>query len=125
MMDERRFQRIVANHQWRAPRPLMRGEIGERLLRGFASRARRFQLAVEAWERVASPDWLPNAAVCGVERDVLVLSVRKAALLAELRIRAPRLSREIGKILSDVRSVRFELAGPHAAGKEETTSERD
>lgn len=124
-MDERRFRRSVANHQWRAPRPLMRGEIGERLLRGFASRARRFQLAVEAWERVASPDWLPNAEVCGVERDVLVLSVRNAALLAELRIRAPRLSRDIRKVLSGVRSVRFEFAGPHPAGKDETTSERD
>lgn len=82
---------------------------------------RRRELATAAWERVASPAWLPETAVqavVGRALDTAVIAASSTTLCFDLRRRADELTRRVRAQVPGVRHLCFVVAGVPVADEE-------
>jgi len=76
-----------------------------------AGALRRRRRAQDAWERIASPEWLRLTEVESVEGGVVVVAVRGTAHYDVLRRQAGSLGRQLAELAPGTSGVRFVAAG--------------
>ncbi len=81
------------------------------ILRGAVRQLKLRERAARAWSDVADPAWLAETTVDGVDGQTLVVLVGNTTLGYELRRRAPALGRALSSLVSEIRGVRFVVAG--------------
>lgn len=110
-MNEKQYRRTLDNKRpWQA-RGLDHGPGLSGVLQAAAARARRVEAAMEAWEKIARPEWRRLAKIDGFEDGVLDIAVSSSTARYELTRAATGLERELCRMVPGVRRVRFVLTG--------------
>ncbi|MFO0837205.1 MAG: hypothetical protein U1D55_01670 [Phycisphaerae bacterium] len=110
-MTERQYRQVLDNRRRRGPRPLFSTSAEHSLLRAAARGLRRQHAVQDAWERLASPEWIGRAYVGSVQDGIVEIDVLDAILCRRLRQLAPRLLRDLTPAAPGLRQVHIRLAG--------------
>jgi hypothetical protein len=80
------------------------------VLAAAARRQRRYAAAAAAWQRIAEPRWIEEAAVDAVVGDTIIIAVRSSTALYDLGRRQAMLGRRLAELVPGARQVRFILS---------------
>ncbi len=115
-MNSGQFERTLVNdHQRKIESKLPRCLFGDRAVNvqlGEWAEACRLRAQVQAvWEKIAEPDWLREARVSRVRRQLIEIEVDSPVLLAEVRRQHSALQRLLLRRVPQARQVRMTLSG--------------
>lgn len=115
-MNSRQFSQLIDNRRRASPALVLDGRPGAAILRRAARDLRSRGIADEAWQRVASSEWLSCTRVRSLCEGLLEIEVRREDCRAELQRRVAPLFRRLRGLVPNLRRVRFVSPQAQEAG---------